>query len=197
MPKYGVAIEKSVSFRGVQQPFSNRYHYEGATMTPAQATQLAQNVAGQEKVLHSTDVSFKYFRVWLDTGNKATSEMVAQGNLSGVGQSASSPTMDRERAVLIQWRAGSDSRGRPVFLRKWYHVCGQFGSFTFQGGHLQNTLAFTTSERNTINQAAGGLEVVSDGADAKTLAAPPGRQRTGQAQVHPYLEHHQLGDQWR
>lgn len=197
MARFGVNIVKSVSFRGVQQEFSNRYHYEGNTMTTAQATQLAQNVKAQEVPIHSTDVSFLRFSVWLDTGNKATSEMVSQGSLSGTGSGGAFASVDRERAVLIRWRAGNDSRGRPVYLRKWFHCCGNFGSVGFTSSHLSQIAGFSTAEKNAIQGYGDGFNTVSDGSDAKVLQGPPGRERTGSAVAHPYLEHHQLGDMWR
>lgn len=197
MAKFGVSIVKTVSFRGVQQEFSNRYHYEGADMSNSQATQLAQNVKAAEVPLHSTDVTFKYFRVWLDTGNKATSNMIAQGQLSGAGTASGTPTMDRERAVLVRWRAGNDSKGRPVYIRKWFHACGTFGGVSMGSTILQQTAGFSTTERANIASAATSFNTVSDGADAKVLTAPPGRERTGSAEAHQYLEHHQLGDMWR
>lgn len=197
MARFGVSIVKSVSFRGVNQEFSNRYHYEGASMTSSQAAQLAANVAAAEKVFHATDVNFVRYHVWLDTGSPGTSSMLSQGPLSGTGATTPNTSMDRERAVLVRWPAGTDSRGRPVYLRKWYHCCGSFGGITFAASILQQTASFSGSQKTSIESAAASLETVSDGTDAKTLAAPPGRTRAGGAQAHPYLEHHQLGDMWR
>lgn len=197
MPKFGVAITKTVLFRGVQQEFSNRYHYEGADMSTTQATQLAQNVKAAEVPLHSSDVTFKFYRVWLDTGSKATSLMISQGQLSGTGSTTVDASLDRERCVLIRWRAGNDSLGRAVYLRKYYHSCGTFNGVNMSSSLKQNTLAFSAGEKTSIEQGGTSLQAVSDGADTKTLAAPPGRTRTGGATAHSYLEHHQLGDQWR
>jgi len=167
-------------------------------MTPAQGTQLAQNVKGVEAPLHSVDVSFLRYSVWLDTGAPSTSEMLVQGQLSGTGQGSANTNMDRERAVLVRWRAGSDIRGRPVYLRKFWHSCGTFGGVGFTAANLQQTAALDSTQRAAIEQAALAVQTVSDGADSKVLTGPPpARIRTGGAESHKYLEHHQLGDMWR
>jgi hypothetical protein len=197
VPKFGVNIVKSVSFRGAPQEFSNRYHYEGSDMTTAQATQLAQNVKAQEVQIHANDVSFLRFSVWLDTGNKATSEMISQGTLSGVGGFVANAAMDRERVYLIRWRAGNDSRGRPVYLRKYFHACGAISGASLSNPMLQQTAKLDATNKGNVETVGVGLQTVSDGSDAKVLTGPPGRARTGSAQCHDYLEHHQLGDMWR
>jgi len=197
MPRYGLVIVKSVLFRGVQQEFSNRYHYDGAAMGQAQGTTLANNVKTIEQSLHSTDVTFLRYLVWEDTGLPGTSSMLVQGSLSGVGSGSTNASQDRERAVLVRWPAGTDSRGRPVYLRKYYHTCGAFGTVTFSAAELQNTAQISSGNRTTIETTCNGLNSVSDGTSSKSLEGPPGRFRAGTASAHKYLEHHQMGDMWR
>src|SRR5215217_3241782 len=156
-------------------------------MTPAQATQLAQNVKAQEVPLHANDVSFLRFSVWLDTGSKATSEMISQGPLSGVGGFVANTSMDRERAYLVRWPAGNDSRGRPVYLRKWFHACGSISGATLSSAMLQQTAQIDATQKGALETLANGFNTVSDGTDAKVLEGPPGRSRTGQAKSHSWL----------
>lgn len=197
MTVHGVAITKSCSFRGVQQEFTNVYYYNGVGLTNATATTLANQVKALEVPFHSLDVTFVRYKVWNNSAIPSQNNMIAQGNLSGTGNQVVLTTMDRERAVLIRWPAGFDSRGHPVFLRKWYHSCGQFSGVGFTNPQLQNTAGLTTTERNSIAGAADNVRSEVVGPDTYDLSGPFGRANTGPAQCHQYLEHHQLGDMWR
>jgi hypothetical protein len=197
LPIYAVAIEKQVSFRLANQPFANVYHYEGATLTAANATALANSVKTKEVDLHSLDVTFIHYRVWSAGGTPASNNMIAQGNLSGTGNQASNTSMDRERAVLVQWPAGVNIRGQPVTLKKWYHSCGSCAGITFPASLLQNTAEIPAANRTTIATAANALLSDSVGGNVYNLVAASGRPATGTCVAHRFLEHHQLGDQWR
>jgi hypothetical protein len=195
---FGVSVEKTVSFRGVQQPFANVYYYNHDSGSEGDADSLLNNVKALEVGFHSTDVSFVFGRVWTAGGTKQTNHMVVQKNLSGTGNQATSGSMDRERAFLIRWPAGFDSRGHQVYLRKWFHSCGACVGFTPGTGQLQNTAEIPTATRSTIETAADGFQSVAvPGGISYVLRSATNRTRTGDSECHPWLEHHQLGDQWR
>lgn len=192
----GISVTKSVSFRGVQQEFANTYHYHHPTALTAPYESLVDEIIAEERKFHSTDVTFVRCAVWTSGGLPAQNEMKFQKNLSGLGLASTNASQDRERAVLIRWPAGVDTRGKPVYLRKWYHSCGSFNTTAFVAGNLQNTAAIASGERTTIAAAAEALREIG-GAESWNLVAQSGRENTGQAQCHAYLEHHQLGDMWR
>lgn len=201
MARVGISITKSVAFRNSTQEFSNVYYYDGLLQAPtvAEANALINEVANREKTFHSTIVTFVRGRCWVQTNDKATTEMISQINLSGTG-ARTFVSMDKERAFLFRLRAGSDSRGNPVYLRKWFHACGQFvASQSISGNVLENSAGFTQAERDAQVAAMNSIGSVGSGSTLGTLCAKGGRQPTAGAQwsAHQFLEHHQLGDQWR
>jgi hypothetical protein len=125
---------------------------------------------------------------------------MSQKNLSGTGARSTIAALDKERAFLFRIRAGVDSRGNPVYLRKWYHACGNFvTTVTITDAMLANTAGFSTGDRTNL---VGAMNAIGDGNGAPlqpALCAKGGRGISGGAtwSAHQYLEHHQLGDQWR
>lgn len=198
MPIFGVSITKRVSFRGQTQEFSNVYHYRSPDdWTTTQATAVIAAVKGNEVALHSSDVTFVRGACWSSTGSVITSRMLAQSTLTGTGSQATNSNMDRERAVLVQWPAGVNIRGRPVYLRKWYHSCGNIASYIFTAANLQNTGAIADPDRAIIATAVNANTSIAASGTTGTLCAKSGRDNTGAGSVYKWLEHHQLGDMWR
>lgn len=201
MASVGIAITKSTSFRNSTQEFSNIYFYVGGTTPDSSgAGAMIDELTAAEKTFHSTAVTFVRGKLWTNTGNKATNEMINQKNLSGTGARAISSFLDKERAFLFKLRAGVDSRGNPVYLRKWFHACGVFISGQTLGQSLvENTNSFSQGDRDAMVAAMQSIGGLSSGGGLWKLAAKSGRLPTAGANwiSHPYLEHHQLGDQWR
>ena len=201
MTRIGISITKRVVFRNSTQEFSNVYYYDGLLGRPSQseADSLIDTASNREKAFHGTQVSFIKGRLWEQTGDKATTEMVSQKNLSGNGSLTDNAQMDRERAFLFRLRAGVDSRGNPVYLRKWFHACANIGGVAISAGILTNQSGFTAGERTTLQNAMNSIGSIGSGATLGTLCAKGGRQPTAGAlwEAHAFLEHHQLGDQWR
>jgi hypothetical protein len=153
-----------------------------------------------EKTFHGLTVTFVRGRLWTETGNKATNNMISQKNLSGTGARASVANMDKERAFLFRLRAGVDSRGQPVYLRKWFHACAVFYSGQTLGSSiLDNSTSFTSTERTNMVNQMNTIGSLTAAAGPWSLCAKSGRQPTaGEVWTsHAFLEHHQLGDQWR
>lgn len=194
--RIAISITKKVSFRSVQQEFSNVYHYElmGAATGPWEA--LADEIKDAEVNWHASDVTFVRAHVWSAGGTPSQNVMLFQKPLTGTGMQQAIGNMDRERAVLIQWPAGVDSRGKPVYLRKWYHSCGNVHSETFTVANLQNTTPISEATRTVLANQATAFDEVGV-AEAWNLCAASGRVPTGPPVAHKWLEHHQLGDAWR
>jgi|SRR5215204_2604072 len=202
MARIGIAITKSCTFRDAVQEFSNVYYYEngGALPTAAQADALIDEVTALEKARHSTLVSFVRGRCWSQVGSPSANEMLAQKALTGNGSAVADADLDRERAYLFRWRAGSDSRGNPVYLRKWVHACGQYGSSSgvLSSGLRGNSSGFTQTIRDAMAAQEQALATLATGGGGWALVAKSGRQRTEtNCTAHKYLEHHQMGDMWR
>lgn len=201
MPRVGVSITKSVAFRGATQEFSNVYYYDvTATPSVASAEAMIDALVTGEKSIHATSVTFVRGRLWSQVGTPAQNEMIAQKNLSGTGARSQETSLDKERAFLFRIRAGVDSRGNPVYLRKWFHACGQFVSGqTLATGTLSNSSGFTQAERDAQVAQMTWVDNANGAGNGATLVAKSGRAPTAGAtwQAHQFLEHHQLGDMWR
>lgn len=195
--RIGVTITKATSFRLKEQEFHNTYYFQLATAITAPSEGIVDELVATEKKLHSLDVTFKRAQVWTAGGTKAENQMIFQKPLSGVGLGTASTTFDRERAVLIQWKAGFDVNGKQVYLRKWYHSCGSPQAGIVAGaGIQQNTAEIPANTRTDI--AAVAQESNEVGAlEGWQLCAKSGRTPTGPAVTHRFLEHHQLGEMWR
>jgi|AntDryMetagUQ889_1029465.scaffolds.fasta_scaffold03694_7 hypothetical protein len=200
MARIGISITKRVTFRASTQEFSNTYYYGSSQPTPSEteAIGLIDELVANEKSLHGSPVTFVRARCWSAGGTPAQNQMLAEKNLTGVGARPADGRVDRERAVLAMWPAGLDSRGKQVTLKKWYHVCSALPSgAATPDGILANIDGWTAATRsdwvNLIDPVTriGSLE-------AWGMVSRVGRERDGGAPlVHLYLEHHQLGDQWR
>lgn len=201
MGQVSLSITKRTPFRDSVQEFSNTYTYGSLVPNPssdAEADSIMDPVIAMERALHSTDVTFVRARLWSSGGTKAANQMIRQKTLTGTGTGSTyGPGVDKERAVLIQWPAGNDSLGRPVKLRKWYHVCGNIGSVGLSAALISQTTGFSTTDRNTIASQVNAITRVNG--SVWGLKAESGRERSdaGDAIAHKYFEHHQLGDQWR
>src|SRR5215213_3487657 len=143
MGRIGISITKSTAFRNSTQEFSNVYYYEvagGLYPSQSEADALIDELTTLEKGFHSTLVTFIRGRCWKQVGNKVDNEMISQKNLAGTGSTGTMAGFDKERAFLFRLRAGNDSRGNSVYLRKWYHSCGNGpGSPAITNAQLDNT----------------------------------------------------------
>jgi hypothetical protein len=191
----GIQIVKKVLFRGVQQEFQNVYHYILDTAVTAPDAALIDAIVAIERDFHSTDVTFVRGSIWSSGGSPGQNQMRFQKDLTGAGNQGPHTSLDRERSVLIRWPAGKDKRGRNVYLRKFFHSCGSFAGVGFTGSQLQNVSPFSSTDRGTMASSANRLKQIH--AELWNLCAESGRRPSGDAQAHEYLEHHQLGDQWR
>jgi hypothetical protein len=200
--RIGISITKSFPFRNGTQEFSNVYYYDSIGNLPdqAEAAALIDEVTAFEKPWHTTGATFVRGRCWSAGGSPGSNEMIDQHNLSGTGAIGSMTTMDKERAYLFRIRAGNDSRGNPVYLRKWYHCNGVFpGATSVSDAILQNTSGFSAGQRAGMEATMNTAGAVGGGAEEWKLCSKNGRFPDAGAawSAHQFLEHHQLGDMWR
>jgi hypothetical protein len=198
----GISITKEVGFRDSIQPFSNMYFYNnGAGGSPdnTAANNLIDELVLIEKGFHSTGVEFIFGRCWLQTLTEIGTVMIHQKILTGTGSLTLDPSLDKERAFLFRRRAGQDSRGQPVYLRKWYHSVGAFpGLGSVTSAMKANDTGFIQAVRDSMANNCGAISTLSSGGGGWSICAKSGRSPTEPGwQSHRFLEHHQLGDQWR
>lgn len=196
----GVSITKKTAFRDSTQEFSNVYHYTYTGLNPSVtfAEAIIDALVVLEKARSGAIVTYVFGRLWSAGGTPAQNQMIFQKPLSGVGGTANDTAIDKERAILIRWPLGVDSRGRPTYLRKWFHsLSGAPFGVTPSAGVLSNSTKFTTGEQTTISSSADAYRSPVVSGVTLTLCSPSGETATGAAQAHPYYEHHQFGNQWR
>lgn len=200
MPIVGVSITKSTSFRGVNQEFGNTYYYKTPLpVVEAVAGSLIDNIVAKERAIFSGSVNFVYGRCWSAGGTKQENNMLNQKQLSGTGAGPGAIAgQDRERAFLVRFRAGVDTRGNPVYLRKWWHLnVGSISGSNLTNTMLENTAQLTTAMRTALEGMADNFKSITALPQNFDLVSEKDRAITGATVAHPYLEHRQLGDMWR
>jgi hypothetical protein len=200
MALVGVSITKRAVFRDSTQEWANVYHYTwtGGDPDTSFAEAIIDNLTPIERNMHSIDTSLVHARVWTAGGSVGANQMVFQKPLALSGVLTNATYLDRERAVLIQWPAGTDSRGKPVYLRKWYHTGAvAIGGTTTPDTVLKQSTGFTNTHRDGIEAIVAEIDNLTANITPMTLCAESGRVVEGGPVCHKYLEHHQLGDQWR
>lgn len=199
----GVSIVKQCAFRDSVQEFSNVYHYNFTgepIINNTQADAIIDRLVVLEKIFHSGGVTFLRGSCWSSGGSPAANEMISQKALSGVGSATTTGSVDKERAFLVYWDAGVDSRSHPVKLRKWFHTCGSFSNIvTPTAAMLENATGLSVGERNAVVTAVNPLNPLTVAGVSGTgiMISKNGRVGSTGAHAHKYFEHHQLGDMWR
>jgi hypothetical protein len=201
MARVGISITKSTAFRNSTQEFSNVYYYEMLNLpNESEATAMIDNLTALEKTFHGTGVTFVRGRCWSQQGSPGSNNMISQKNLTGTGARLAVASLDKERAFLFRLRAGSDGRGNPVYLRKWFHACAEFVTGQGVASPTQaNTSGFSAGERAAQVAAMNAIGDANGSNGAPKLCSKGGRLPTvGETwSAHAFLEHRQLGDQWR
>jgi hypothetical protein len=199
--RFGVNILKRFSYRLGIQHFSNTYYYDDPLGTPAISTleALVDDIVAKEKTRHSSQVTFVRGRLWSQIGTPSQNNMLVDKNLTGTGAAAEVSGMDKERAFLVRFRAGVDSKGRPVYLRKYWHLCAQIGGGSVGNSQLQQTAELDSLTRAGVESFGESIKQIAVGTPTHTfsLVSKNGRQIDGATNAHRFLEHHQLGEEWR
>lgn len=202
MARYGLSIEKTMLFRGVQQHFGNTYYF-AAPIGEGQTTELnalIDAVLAIDRNVHANNVTYTRARLWTADGGPAANHMVIDRALSGVGAAGTTAgSMDRERAYLVRFRAGVDTKGRPVYLRKWWHChANSISGVSPSAGNLENLSTLSSTIKTFFEGQGNALKTIPYTTGQNwDLVGPTGRAITGSTQCHDWLEHHQLGDEWR
>lgn len=200
----GVSIVKQVAFRDSIQEFSNTYHYDFgpiSSINQSGGNDVIDRLTTLEKGIHSSLVTFVRGLIWSAGGTSSQNSLISEKALSGQGTATADTAQDKERAFLVYWDAGLDSRNHPVKLRKWFHTCGAFGSAAPAPTSTvtANATGFTQSVRDAIATASNPFNplTVTGFLNDGTLCSENGRHGDTGAHSHKYFEHHQLGDMWR
>jgi hypothetical protein len=156
--------------------------------------------------LTSVEHVFETARVWSAGGTPSENETLLVKDLTGTGSGSTDSSMYREAAHLFQWECErKDSRGRKKYLRKWMH----FGApRNWYSDGSRKAPDYAIDDMNTAyTRNIERLDIGIADFTPYNLCSPKGelpREVEGGASgvvykgtVYPYLEHRQLGDQWR
>jgi hypothetical protein len=125
----GVAVTKRTTWRGIEEEFSNVYHYD--TALDATSQEVADAVVAAERTIFANNVFFLNVKVWGPTdGTALQSQMLLQQTLTGSGNAARGSDTAKELTAVVEWDTGrKNTRGGRIFLRKYLHL----GSLTEPG----------------------------------------------------------------
>src|SRR5688500_3563315 len=163
MARYGLNILKSCSFRLATQHFGNTYYYEAPVpdTDTAALNALIDSVVALERAQHATSVSFVRARLWSQIGTPSQNQMLIDRVLTGLGSGSASGSIDKERAFLIRFKAGQDSKGRDVYLRKWFHLdVGALATNSITPGQIAQTSALNSTQKGALETFGNNLKSV-------------------------------------
>lgn len=146
-------IDKSFTYRGVAEKWSNKYHLSGAN--PADAVEwkaILDALVGLEKHLYSSATTVVYAAGYLGTSPVAvytrdytvSPDSPVAGDLT-VGTQIPLPG---DAAFWVRWHMGQlNSRGKKIYARKYFHDAyrGATGADKDSLGSTQKTNATTFS----------------------------------------------------
>lgn len=136
MAPYAVQVTMATSWKGLQEEFSNIFHYDIGAVSDFQGyiNSLADAVVAEIRPLHSTLVTMKRVRVHGPTDlTKVEDIMHLVKDLTGTGSGVAGADIPPEMAVVADVYVGRGPRGGKQFLRKYFHsrqfplVAGNFG----------------------------------------------------------------------
>lgn len=177
MAIYAVSVDKSHSFQGHTERWSNVYHYSLATtLDVTLATDLVDQIAAAEKLCHGTSVTFEDGRVWSTGGSPSSNETLVIRDLSGTGSATDVPGFFIESAFVVRCDTNRNtSTGRRIYLRKYYHACAMPSS---NATMLNGSQALTSTQKGLVTTCMESLRelTLSPGSILVTLCAPGGQQ---------------------
>jgi hypothetical protein len=118
----GVSVVKAVTWRGIEEEFTNVWHYDASVDTTAES--VADAVVDEEKKVFGPNVTFKKVQVWGPAdGTALQSQMLVQKDLTGTGTTFPGAVLAKELTAVISWDTGRvNTRGGRIFLRKYLHL---------------------------------------------------------------------------
>lgn len=197
MAVFALSITKRIAYRGGQQEFSNVYHYKTLSVEAFNDNNVMDDIIGAEREIHSNEVTFVVARTWGPTDGPASASVTRViRDLSGVGTHTPDPNFPRENAFLVSWPLGRyGSRNRPQFLRKWVHSMtapGLAPATANNGG-----VAITTFPSRLPTYITDVTEADNGVGDVLPLCSASGKVPIGPGVAYRFLEHRELGNQWR
>lgn len=179
---YGISITKKFTWRGVDEEFSNVYHYDlGSPITTDSGWQaLADAIRDIETNVFGPKVTFLRWRAWGPTYEAAdeTPELknasITQGvgDLTGVG-TAGGADMAGELAYVASFYIGRGPKGGKRFLRKYYHSTVLM-DINASADQANGYTAISSVAKQPVIDAMNSLKTITIGGSANDLCTPGG-----------------------
>lgn len=170
MAAYGVTVEKSVTFRGSAEPFSNVWHYAITVPVAGDYENLGQAVVTAEKAFFPSDVTFKVVRVYGPTDQSPADNLIRYvADLTGTGTGArAGGVVYPELCYTVSMPAGrSETTQRRIYLRKYLRAIRLHGS-----SDSATTGLLTTSTRDSVEAFYESMATVTRNAVSYAMVTP-------------------------
>lgn len=183
MANKGLKTIKRFTYRGQLEEWSNLYHFSDALPADAAAWRtLVDAFVAEEKKIFSNMTNIVRAYGYDDTDHPAIFTVdYAALSINNVGTfvPSSGPPLPGDVAATVRWATTKvNSRGRKVYLRKYYHDVYE------NSGGDRDTL--NSSQQGLMQAFAGKLSSGSLTGATFTLCGPDGTD-AGAAAVNPYL----------
>ena len=170
-----IVIEKLFTYRGQPEEWSNRYHFLGSTPSSlAEWKALALAIWAQERTFCNTSTRFNGF-LGYNAGDNTANAIMGPDDLTTAEKSQgalSGNNVPGDSAVWVRWATGErGSKGRPIYLRKYFHGVGTTGTDEIVGTARTAMLAYAT--KMTDASLPGGFKICGpQGAPGGTPKVP-------------------------
>lgn len=123
-----ITIVQRFQYRDKDEEFSNRYHFTGTEpATTSDWHDLADALITSLKPLFSSDVKFVRAYGYHQDGDPSVAQIDYEAPGETLSQGTGSFATERvsgDVAMMARWDTGrTNSRGRKIWLRKYYHGC--------------------------------------------------------------------------
>jgi hypothetical protein len=174
---YAVAVTMDTLVKGVQEEFSNVFHYDAEAIVNSTGgfEALADQVVSALRPLFTTRVNFKRVRVHGPTDlTKVEDQMKLVKDLTGTGSLVENFSMPPELAIVADVYVGRGPKGGKQMLRKFLHSCGLPGS----GGSSDQAFgraALAAGVKTPIESALNSLKTVTVAGFTNDICTPAGK----------------------
>lgn len=157
----GIVLVKQMQYRGAPEEWSNKYHFVGSAPSDSAGwDSLRAALVTLEKALYGGWVKIVAAYGYDDTDHDATyvyhyaAGSEPTGTITASGTEVGAPG---DAAAWVRWKtARNNSRGRPIYLRKYFHGVTLAGAFSGDSDAMATEwISAATSFAGSVNATSG------------------------------------------